>query len=61
MTTIINPVRQTEHNETRPYCRTTFETSEGPVQNSYVCGQSLFTSLQMWKVLRQKREFPRKG
>jgi len=61
MTSTINVIRQDEHKGTWSYCTTSFETSEGQVQNSYVCRQNRFTSSQMWYVLRQKRQFPRKG
>lgn len=58
---IIEPTRQEEDKSKRPYCTTTFESSEGQVQNSYACWQGRFTSSQMWNVLKQKRQFPKKG
>jgi hypothetical protein len=39
MKVIINLTKQGEEKETQPYCTRTFETSEGQIQNSYVCGQ----------------------
>ena len=57
----INLATQAEENETRAFCSRTFETSEGQVQNSYVCDQGRFTVPQMWNVQKQKRQVPRKG
>jgi hypothetical protein len=57
----INLTKQAEENETKAFCTRTFETSEGQVENSYVCAQGRFTAWQMWNVLKQKRQFPGKG
>jgi hypothetical protein len=61
MKIIINFTKQAEEKDTKQHCTQTFETSEGQLQNSYVCGQGRFTSAEMWNVLKQKRQFSMKG
>ena len=48
-----------ENNQT--ICTRKFETAEGQIENSYLCGQSKFTSADFWNVFKQRREFTRRS
>ncbi len=57
----ININQQPESKEVRRSCMKTFEVSGVQIQNSYLCGQPRFTTLDSWNLQKQKRQFPRRG
>jgi hypothetical protein len=61
MKIIANLTGAEQEKQVRPVCTTSFETSEGQLQNSYVCNQGNFTSAQMWHLLMQKKQVSKKG
>jgi hypothetical protein len=58
----MNPSNQSisQTKQSEAYCTKKIETPVGSIENSYLCDQSRFTSADLWKMKKQKREFPQK-